>query len=390
MKHTFLYILLLACAMLNVRCTEGENGFEFTIDDLDEASYKSYWYYSYGAAAVITHETMGMQKAEEFTPYTVADRGDTLFVANVGTAGNSLIVFDKKTNAPLRTIKNWKFNGQDKSFGSWIEAIVPTADRLYVSERQSRIHVFTLPDLEYLSCIGNGAWQGPVFQAQAVAVTDGLIFARNKNGRIRVYKESDVTAANYQKIGYYKETGPGAGNSSNEKFATHYMEVDPQGRILLTGYEAKSIRVLDPSLINDDFKNGTNIDIAEQTWTLPFQPKTFARSSDRMYATGNNDAVSIYDNAQKQWIKTLKSVKGFAFSRPERIYGESDEIFWVSDINKRALVKMGVFKGEIREYEIAGKNIVRVQSALTRSGEETGEFYVDLRTHEIIDPADAE
>ena len=47
---------------------------------------------------------------------------------------------------------------------------------------------------------------------------------------------------------------------------------------------------------------------------------------------------------------------------------------------------MGVFKGEIREYEPINKNVVNVRTALTRSGEDDAEFYVDLRTHEIIDP----
>lgn len=374
--------------MLNMRCTDEQNGAEIPTD-LDEASFTSYWYYTYEALDVVDHETLGLSTSGDFQPFTVIERGDTLFIANAG-GGSSLIVFDKKNNRPHRIIDAWTVAGQEKKFGSLIEAMALTEERLYVAERQSLIHVFSLPDLEYVSCIGNGTWQGPVFQAQAMTIKDGLIFARNKNGKIRVYKESDVTPENYQKINYYKETGPGAGDSSNNAFATHYMEVDPQGRLLLTGYEARAIRVLDPSLINDDFTNGTDIDIAEQTWALPFKPKTFAMASDRMYATGDNDAISIYDLEREAWVKTLKSVKGFAFSNPTRIYRENDETFWVSDNSKRVLVKTGVFKGEIREYETVSKNVVKVRSALTRSSEEADGFYVDLRTHEIIDPADAE
>ena len=164
------------------------------------------------------------------------------------------------------------------------------------------------------------------------------------------------------------------------------MEADEEGHILLTAYEAQSIRVLDPSLINDDFTNGTNIDVNELTWALAFKPKTFATSPERMYATGSNDAINVYDYAQKEWVKTLKSIKGFAFGRPERICKGSDGTFWISDITKNTLVRMGVFKGEIREYEPINKNVVKVRTALTRSGEDDAEFYVDLRTHEIIDP----
>ena len=396
MKRTTIYLLLLICAAMNVRCIEKpylvpieEKGGAIEGDLPD--TYTSYWYYNYEAEELITNATLGLETAEEFRPYAVAQRGDTLFVANYGSAGNSLILYSKKAKKPLRTIKTWTFNDAEKNFTSTINAIVVTDERLYVAEQQSLIHVFSFPDMECFSCIGNNDWSGPVFQAQAITVHDGLIFARNKNGKIRVYKEADVTPENYRKINVYKEAGPGAGDSSNNAFAAHYMEVDKEGHILLTGYFAKSIRVLDPSLINDDFVNGTNIDIDEETWSLTFNPKTFALATDRLYATGSNDAISIYDFEQKEWVKTLKSVKGFSFQYPDRIFREDDETFWVSDIGKRTLVKMKVFKGEIREYSYENEDVVKVAAARTRSGEDTeGGFCVDLRTHEIVDPAEAE
>lgn len=390
MKRTFIYTLLLVCAMLSVRCTEEKIASEPITEQEEEGDYKSYWYYTYEALDAIDHKTLGLEAAADFSPYAVAQRGDTLLVANISKTRNSLILYSKKAKRPLRTISTWTVNGAEKNFTSNINAIVVTDDRLYVAEQQSLIHVFSLPNMEYFSCIGNGNWSGPVFQAQAIAVKEGLIFARDKDGKVSVYKESDVTPENYQKINRYKKAGPGAGNSSNNAFAAHYMEVDEEGHILLTAYEALSIRVLDPSKIGDDFKNDTNIDIDELTWTLPFKPKTFATTPERMYATGSNDAISIYDHEQKEWVKTLKSIKGFAFTRPERVFAQDDNTMWVSDINKCTLVQMGVFKGEIREYETVDEDLVKVQTAMTRSGEETGEFYVDLRTHEIVDPAEAE
>ena len=397
MKSYIYLILLLVYGIFAVQCsdsdddtpddTSSENGSDNSSDD---GNYTSFWYYSYEAVETITYEEMKLGKSEEFCPYAVAAYGDTLLVANCGTAGNSLILFSKKDSRPFRTIKTWKVNGQEKTFTSKINAIVVADDRLYVAEQQSLIHVFSLPDFEYLSCIGNGSWKGPVFQAQAIAVTKGLLFARDKDGKISVYKESDVTSENYQKINRYKQAGPGAGNSSNNGFAANYMEVDEEGHIMLTGYEAQAFRILDPSLINDDFKNGTNIDIAEKTWALPFKPKTFAITADRIYTTGSNDVINIYDCEQKEWVKTLKSIKGFAFSIPERIYRESDECLWVSDTKNRALVKMGVFKGEIREYESVSEGIVRVYDMQTRNSETASVFYVNIKTHEIVDPSEWE
>ncbi|MCM1150460.1 MAG: quinoprotein amine dehydrogenase [Alistipes sp.] len=390
MKRTFLYMLALACAALNVRCSEQ------TTDpadiDYENAPYTSYWYYSYEAVEAINHETMGLGTTAEFNPFTVADRGDTLFVANAG-GGSSLILFDKKSNKPIRTIAAWTVGGQEKKFVSLIEAMAATEDRLYVSERSNMIHVFGLPDMEYITCIGTGNYNAaasPVCNAQALAVKDGLIFARDKTGTVSIYKEADATPENYQKVKRYKQTGAGADGLANRDFAAHYMEVDEEGRILLTAYEAQAIRLLDPSRIGDDFTDGTDIDIADRTWALPFKPKTFAKNTDRLYATGSNDAVNVYDYGSKEWVKTLKAIKGFTFTNPARIYRENDETFWVSDISKRTLVKMGVFRGEIREYEAVNRNVVKVRSAQTRSGEECGGFYVDLRTHEIVEEAEIE
>lgn len=332
--------MLLSAGVLNIRCSS----------DSDNGKYTSYWYYSYEATQLLNAESFGMEAAEDFTPYTVACIGDTLFIANIGQAGNSLLFFSQKKGELLGTVKSWQFNNEEKSFGSPIEAIVAANDRLYVAERQSRIHVFQLPGLTYITCIGNGQWSGPVFQAQALTVKDGLIFARDKNGLVSVYKESDATPENYQKVQRYRQA---SGNNSpgNNAFAPHYMEFNAEGNILLTDYEGKRIRVLDPRLINDDFKNGSLIDLDDQALSLDFKPKTFAVCGERWYITGDNAAINVYDRGQEEGGKQFKSVKGYAFSQPARIYAQDDSVLWVSDIHdaKRTLVKMVVHKGEIRE-----------------------------------------
>ncbi|MDE7450701.1 MAG: quinoprotein amine dehydrogenase, partial [Alistipes sp.] len=314
MKSYIYPVLLLVCGTFAAQCSKSTDPAPV---DPDNQNYTSYWYYNYEAMSVLNHETMGLATADEFKPRTVSDRGDTLFVANAGTGGNSLILYSKKNKRTLSTIKTWTFNNAEKKFGSLIEAIVPTNDRLYVAERNSRVHVFLLPDMQYYTCIGNGEWgSGQIFQAQAMTVTNGLIFTRSKDGYIRFFRESDVKPETYQNLKYLRQAGPGAGNSSNNDFATHYMEVDKEGHIMLTGYEAKSIRVLDPSLIGDNFKSGTNIDINDLTWSLPFKPKTFATDTVRLFATGDNDNLNVYDYEKKEWVKKFKALKGYTLSKP--------------------------------------------------------------------------
>ncbi len=343
---TLRYMLLALSVITAVQCTEkdlnntGNGGFD---------DYDSFWYWSYEAGMQINAASLGIEDAAGFVPYTVAHLGDTLFVANIG-GGNSLMMFGSQSGELLGTVDSWEFNGEQKNFGSPIEAIVPSGDRLYVAERQSRIHVFHLPELSYVTCIGNGKWSGPVFQAQALAVKDSLVYARDKTGAVSIYKEADATPENYQRVNRYRQVS-GNGSLGNNGFATHYMQFNDEGYLMLTDYENRRVRVLDPSLVNDDLANGTSIDVDEMSMALEFKPRTFAIGSERMYATGDNDAINIFDCATGEWVKKLKTVKGYAFSQPMRVYAQCDTVLWVSDTHasKRALVKVLAHKGEIRE-----------------------------------------
>ena len=347
-------------------------------DGKEDDKYTSYWYYSYEAVQLLTAETLGLK--EEFNPFTTTHLGDTLFVANL--VDNSLLLIDLRTNQVMRTLRTWDFNGQEKSFGSQIEAIVPAGNRLYVAERQSRIHVFELPGLDYISCIGNGNYNGPVFQAQAMTVKDGLVFSRDKNGTVSIYKEEDVTPENYQKTARYRRTSNMG--TVNNSFGTHSMILNEEGNILLTDFGARKIMVLDPALVNDDMQNNTSIALEDQTMMLGFNPTALTLGDKRLYATGNN-AVHIYDREIGEWSKTLKSIHGYAFSQPVRIHAQNDSVYWVSDTHnsRKALVKMQVHKGEIREYERVSEHVVKVFGANTREGRRE-EYLVDLRTHEVI------
>ena len=345
---TLRYTIVMLSLISAVQC--GEKDFDDMNSDSIQDDYNSYWYWSYEAGLVINAETLGMNASEDFVPYTVAHTGDSLFVANIGKQGNSLMIFNAESGEAVNTIKSWTFNNAELGFTSQIEAIVPAGNRLYVSERQSLIHVFELPGMNYVACIGNGNWSGPVFQAQAMTVKDGFVFARDKTGEVSIYKESDATPENYRKVNRYKKVS-GNGSLGNNAFATHYMQPDADGNIMLTDYGTGRIRVLDPSLVNDELVNGTSIDIDGLSMQLEFKPKTFAMCSDRWYATGDNDHINIYDFKKNEWVKKIKAVKGYSFLQPARIYAQNDSILWVSDTNgsKRALVKVLVHKGEIRE-----------------------------------------
>lgn len=383
-----IYILLLLCAAAVLsgcdRIDIGAAGKKPAQTDQEqsgqEEQYTAYWYYSYAAEQQLTGERLGL--GDKFTPYALAHAGDTIFVSNA--ADNTLLLVNGKTGQVIRSLKSWTFKGQDKTFRSRIEAIVPAGNRLYVTERESRIHVFSLPELNYLSCIGNGSWGGPVFQAQATAVAGGFVFARDKDSKVSIYREADATADNFEKVNRYRQA---AGvQSANNGFETHGMVLDTEGFIWLTDFNKKKIRALNPSLVNDEMKQNASIDVPEKSLDLPFKPKNLALNGKRILATGDNNLINLYDGEKKAWIKTIKGIGGYTFVRPTCIHSQSDSVIWVSDMDnsKRTLVKMVIHKNEIREYEPQTGSLIRVIHARTRNGEEM-DFTVDLDTHERID-----
>ena len=77
--------------------------------------------------------------------------------------------------------------------------------------------------------------------------------------------------------------------------------------------KGRKIRVLDPALVNDDMANDASIDLDDLSLSPGFKPKTLALCGDRWYATGDNDAINIYERQSNEWSKKIKTVKGYAF-----------------------------------------------------------------------------
>ena len=109
----YVYIWLVLLGILTVRCSSDDIG---NLEE-DSPEYDSYWYYSYEAAQLVNAETLGMEALEDFSPYSVAHLGDTLFIANIGKEGNSLLVFNTKEGRLLDVVKSWQFDNEERISG---------------------------------------------------------------------------------------------------------------------------------------------------------------------------------------------------------------------------------------------------------------------------------
>ena len=112
------------------------------------------------------------------------------------------------------------------------------ANRLYVLSRETRIDVFALEDLNFITRIGTGSWNDGIsglFQAQAMAISpDGKIIVRTKR-EIAVYLEEDAMPEKYQKVPFYCRRAA-IGMDTNNGFNPHQMVQDSPGIVYLADY----------------------------------------------------------------------------------------------------------------------------------------------------------
>lgn len=332
--------------IFTAQCSSSDNK---EIVEIPEETYTTYTYYSYDAEKQLSATDFGFE-ADAFTPYTINHIGDTLFVANTGSAGNSLIAYDMKNGRNICNISSWQMNGEEKKFNSAIEGITVSGNHLYVTERESRIHVFSLPDLKYISCIGNGSWAGEVFQSQAIFANDSLLFSRDKNSVVSIYRLSDATAENYQNVRRWKQAA-GIGMSNNA-FKAHDMTLDEDGYLLLTDYEGKIIRALNIAKVSNDMKNGESIDDSEKSIVTDFKPLSLALTKQFLFIIGVDNMIHVYNREKKSWNNEISTVNGFDFGQPASIDAVNDSTLYVSDMKsgKNVVVRLVMHKHEIREW----------------------------------------
>ena len=143
---------LLLALMIAGACSEED--MPGGIPQKPEEPYTSHYYYSYEAGQQLSAVDFALNEGE-FTPGATYIKGDTLFVANIQNGHYSLELYDKKKKQHLISLRSWKYGNTDQKFQSPIEAIgVSPANRLYVLSRETRIDVFALEDLNFITRIG--------------------------------------------------------------------------------------------------------------------------------------------------------------------------------------------------------------------------------------------
>lgn len=350
-KHIVYTVCLLALSLSVGSCTEEEKPEVVVPVQKEEEPYTSHYYDSYEAARQLSAEDFGIEKGK-FIPGPSYIKGDTLFVANTHKESLSLELYDRKKNQHLASLKNWKYKEANQKFNDIIEAIAVSGDRLYLANKGSRIDVFDVNTLAFITRIGTGDWgdgTNQIFHSHAMVITpDGMIIVRTKKNLL-VYREADVTPERYQKVPFYCRSNSD-GIDTNNGFYSHQMVQDSTGIIYLADYGQygnKKIQAIDPALIEKG--NGKVLIDSEKTLRLNFNPCGIALYDDKMIVSAENGSLSIYDRSKESWGNSFRSVKGFSFKKPQKLLIDGNSL-WISDINAKVLVEVHIYRNEIREY----------------------------------------
>lgn len=310
-----------------------------------------HYYYSFKAAEVIGANTLGYTD-DEFTPGCTFIYGDTLFIANTRSGHYSVELYSLARHEKIGTLNKWTYEGVTQTFNGEVEGISVSRGRLYLAGKGSSIDVFDVQTLQFVTRIGNRNWGSnnyQLFHAHALAIVGNYVIVRMKNG-LQVHLQTDVTAANYQKVPYYSR-GSTVGFDMNNGFNSHQMTVDSTGIVFLADYGQygnRKIQVIDTARI----VRGTNVEMTdERTIQLDFNPRGIALYKQFMYISAADGSIRFYDRDKQAFIQTCRAVSGYTFKGAQKLYVNGNRL-WVTDVNTKEVVGVDIYQGEIEEYDM--------------------------------------
>lgn len=191
-----------------------------------------------------------------WNPTAMVVEGDVLYIAN-SQAESNILRYDLKQKRALSSIDPMKIPGLAKKWDS-LNDLEIHAGRLYVANYGlNRIDILDISGEQpnFITALGTGVWWGDALNyalvhSNAVTADDRYVYVPDIEGRINVWRQSDVTAQNHLKARKFARLSlPGCARNCNAR-----MEV--MGDYLYTSLPDGMTYVHD---INQIQENGNNI-----------------------------------------------------------------------------------------------------------------------------------
>lgn len=273
----------------------------------------------------ITSQMLGVTNPDEFQMGPLAIEGNYTYIADNTPGDFGILVYSNTEKKVVKTIKEWTVNGTTENFMNAITGMFIANGKLYVSNRRYRVDVFSTSTQEFITTLGDGNYyytpEGNNLSITfSVAVTGGKVYVRDKK-RLVVFKEADVTPANYKKVPVFAQLS-GESMADNFNLMDIPMTVTPDGNILIAAYGMNKLYFVDTKKVGVE---ANWIDESKSVSDLPGRVESVA-------ATNNAYVIIMDEKVYKYTIatKTLEDI-GSALELQEcnDIYKFGSKI-WVS------------------------------------------------------------
>jgi len=168
--------------------------------------------------------TAGNFGLKTWNPTAMVVNGDVLYIAN-SQAESNILRYDLKQKRALSAIDPTKISGLAKKWDS-LNDLEIQAGRLYVANYGSnRIDVLDINSEQpnFIMALGPGVWWGDALNyalvhSNAVTADDRYVYVPDIEGRINVWRQSDVTAQNHLKARKFARLSlPGCARNCNAR-----------------------------------------------------------------------------------------------------------------------------------------------------------------------------
>ena len=257
MKKTAFFIALL-CFFTN--CSK---------DSYEAFAPTNYNYYYPTDEATITASQIGDGKGK-LDPRGITISKDKLYICN----GDVLEIFDAKTLAYLKTIKNYT-KGNTTIPLTKLSSVSVDNGRIYLGSVDSRLFVIDENTNLGINTVGNGQWWQTFVHVFGVVAKDGLLFIKEKETSIKVFDASQITdTSNWNLI-------PIAKLKTLQGYDEIYSMDVASGNLVVAGRNAKGYLYYNIAEIRSNSTNSMTTPISPTTTTFTdAKPLAVAFSTD--------------------------------------------------------------------------------------------------------------
>lgn len=157
----------------------------------------------FNSGSTLTAADFGL---ESWNAKSIASANHILYIAN-DSSNASILRYDLKNKKALPPILAENITGLAQAWNRLYDLSI-YKDRLYAASLSSnRVDVFDIASAEpqFIMSLGTGSWSGDqhnkaIVYALSVAANDQYVFTPDIQGRINVWKQTDVTTANHLKV----------------------------------------------------------------------------------------------------------------------------------------------------------------------------------------------